>query len=71
MAVSLSGDVYITGTVSGEINGLMSTGGSGIVVLRYDLNGSLKWTRVPSIYSYGSSSGNGGMCMLGNKLPFR
>lgn len=43
-----SGDVYVTGSVSGSIDGQPFVGPSGLdaVLLKYDMSGNWQWTRM-------------------------
>ncbi|MBI3073125.1 MAG: SBBP repeat-containing protein [Deltaproteobacteria bacterium] len=45
VAVDLSGNIYVTGTTNGALDGNTSAGGSDMFLVKYDSDGGKRWTR--------------------------
>lgn len=59
MAVdSISGSVYVTGSISGALDGKTHAGNFDMVLLKYSASGAWQWTQLRG--TSGSDSGYGG-----------
>ncbi len=48
VAADAAGNVYVTGSASGDLNGISSSGYGGAFLVKYDPDGNLIWTRLLS-----------------------
>lgn len=53
-----SDNIYVTGLISGTVDGQTYVGGTDVVLLKYDVSGNKLWTRLAG--TLGNDAGNGG-----------
>lgn len=70
IANDASGNLYLTGTTSGALDGQTNAGGSDGFVVKYDANGNRQWTRLFGTAAFESANGiivdaNGNLYLTG------